>query len=100
MLAAALEAGYADRARAMLARAGDDLPMTRALLDRLREAVGRARRAGPLIELAWAEETLAIALILQGDPAAALEVLEATFRGPESSGSTSSDSCWPRGRAP
>jgi tetratricopeptide (TPR) repeat protein len=48
-------------------------------LDRLREAVGLARRAGALIELAWAEETLAIALILQGDPAAALEVLEAAI---------------------
>ncbi len=160
MLAAALEAGYADRARVILARAGDDLPMTRVLagrvalvggdaatalaeadrmlaetadidtrlaaldiraraldflgdraaaaeawgaqakqaatagraqaelravfqlgkqeffdgdgLDRLREAVGLARRAGALIELAWAEETLAIALILQGNPAAAL----------------------------
>jgi DNA-binding CsgD family transcriptional regulator/tetratricopeptide (TPR) repeat protein len=167
MLSAALEAGDVDRARAMLARTGDDLPMTRVLagrvalvggdaatalaeadrvlagtadidtrlaaldiraraldflgdraaaaqawgaqarqaatagrtqaelravfqlgkqeffdgdgLDRLREAVGLARRAGALIELAWAEETLAIALILQGDPAAALEVLGAAI---------------------
>ena len=44
--------------------------------DRLREAVELARSAGALIELAWAEETLAIALVLQGDPAAALEVLD------------------------
>jgi hypothetical protein len=44
--------------------------------DRLREAVELARSAGALIELAWAEETLAIALVLQGGPAAALEVLE------------------------
>jgi DNA-binding CsgD family transcriptional regulator len=164
MLTAALEAGYADRARAMLARAGDDLPLTRVLagrvalvggdaatalaeadrvlagtvdidtrlaaldiraraldflgdrtaagqawaaqakqataagrtqaelravfqlgkqeffdghgLDRLRESAELARRAGALLELAWAEETLATALLLQGDPAAALEVLE------------------------
>ena len=48
-------------------------------LDRLREAVELARRAGALLELAWAEETLAIALILQGDPAAALEVLDAAI---------------------
>ena len=167
MLSAALEAGYADRARAMLARPVDDLPLTRVLagrvalvggdaatalaeadkvlagtadidtrltaldiraraldflgdrtaaagawtaqakqaaaagrtqaelravfqlgkqeffeghgLDRLREAVELARRAGALLELAWAEETLAIALILQGDPAAALEVLDAAI---------------------
>jgi hypothetical protein len=181
MLSAALEAGYADRARVMLGRSGDDLPLTRVLagrvalvggdaatalaeadavlargddlprppcegiagtadidtrlaaldiraraldflgdrvaagqawaaqakqavaagrtqaelravfhlgkqeffdgrgLDRLREAVELARRAGALIELAWAEETLAIALILQGDPAAALEVLDAAI---------------------
>jgi DNA-binding CsgD family transcriptional regulator len=44
---------------------------------RLREAVGVAAAAGALLELSWAEETLAIALTLQGDPAAALEVLEA-----------------------
>jgi DNA-binding CsgD family transcriptional regulator len=42
---------------------------------RLREAVEAAAAAGALIELAWAEETLAIALTLQGDPAAALQVL-------------------------
>ena len=43
---------------------------------RLREAVEVAAAAGALLELSWAEETLAIALTLQGDPAAALEVLE------------------------
>ena len=167
MLSAALEAGHADRARAMLARPVDDLPLTRVLagrvalvggdaatalaeadkalagaadidtrltaldiraraldflgdrtaaarawtaqakqaaaagrtqaelravfqlgkqeffeghgLDRLREAVELARRAGALLELAWAEETLAIALVLQGNPAAALEVLDAAI---------------------
>ena len=167
MLTAALEAGYADRARAMLARSGDDLPLTRVLagrvalvggdattalaeadavlagtpdvdprltaldiraraldflgdrtaaaqawaaqakqaaaagrtqaelravfqlgkqdffeghgLDRLQEAAELARRAGALLELAWAEETLATALLLQGAPAAALEVLEAAI---------------------
>jgi DNA-binding CsgD family transcriptional regulator/tetratricopeptide (TPR) repeat protein len=167
MLTAALEAGYADRARTLLARTGADLPLTRVLagrvalvggdattalaeadkvlagtadidtrlaaldiraraldflgdrataaeawaaqakqaaaagrtqaelravfqlgkqeffdghgLDRLRDSVELARRAGALIELAWAEETLAIALILQGDPAAALEVLDAAI---------------------
>ena len=42
----------------------------------LREAVELARSAGALVELAWAEETLAIALTLQGDATAALEVLE------------------------
>jgi DNA-binding CsgD family transcriptional regulator/tetratricopeptide (TPR) repeat protein len=42
----------------------------------LRKAVELARKAGALVELAWAEETLAIALTLQGDPNAALEVLE------------------------
>ena len=46
-------------------------------LDRLREAVELARRAWALLELAWAEETLATALLLHGHPAAALEVLEA-----------------------
>jgi DNA-binding CsgD family transcriptional regulator len=167
MLSAALEAGDADRARAMLARPGSDLPLARVLagrvalvggdaatalaeadavlagttdidtrltaldiraraldfvgertaaaqawaaqaeqasaagrvqaelravfqlgkqdffdgrgLDRLRESVELARRAGALIELAWAEETLAIALVLRGDPAAALEVLDAAI---------------------
>lgn len=164
MLSATLEAGHAERARAMLARPGSDLPLTRVLagrvalvggdaatalaeadaalagptdvdtrltaldiraraldflgdrtaaaqawaaqaeqagaagrvqaelravfqlgkqdffdgrgLDRLRESVELARRAGALIELAWAQETLAIALVLRGDPAAALEVLD------------------------
>ncbi len=42
----------------------------------LREAVSVAAAAGALLELAWAEETLAMALTLQGDPAAALDVLE------------------------
>jgi hypothetical protein len=36
-----------------------------------------AAAAGALIELSWAEETLAIALTLQGDPAAALAILDA-----------------------
>jgi DNA-binding CsgD family transcriptional regulator len=45
--------------------------------ERLREAVDVATAAGALLELAWAEETLAIALTLQGDPAAAVEVLAA-----------------------
>jgi hypothetical protein len=44
---------------------------------RLREATEVAAAAGALLELSWAEETLAIALTLQGDPAAALEVLNA-----------------------
>jgi len=44
---------------------------------RLREAAEVAAAAGALLELSWAEETLAIALTLQGDPAAALEVLDA-----------------------
>ena len=187
MLSAALEAGHADRARAMLARPGDDLPLTRVLagrialvggdastalaeadkalggtddvdtrltaldiraraldflgdraaaaqawaaqakqaaaagrtqaelravfqlgkqqffagrgLDRLREAVELARRAGALLELAWAQETLAIALVLEGDPAAALEVLEVAIPRARESGSISSASCWPRGPA-
>jgi DNA-binding CsgD family transcriptional regulator len=47
---------------------------------RLREAVEVAAAAGALTELSWAEETLAIALTLQGDPAAALGVLEAAVR--------------------
>jgi DNA-binding CsgD family transcriptional regulator/tetratricopeptide (TPR) repeat protein len=46
---------------------------------RLRETVEVAASAGALLELAWAEETLAVALTLQGDPAAALEVLEAAI---------------------
>ncbi|HET7014495.1 MAG TPA: AAA family ATPase [Streptosporangiaceae bacterium] len=41
----------------------------------LREAAEAAATAGALLELAWVQETLAIALMLQGDPAAALEVL-------------------------
>jgi len=44
---------------------------------RLREAAEVAAAAGALLELSWAEETLAIALTLQGDPAAALEILDA-----------------------
>ena len=43
---------------------------------RLTEAVELAGKAGALVELAWAEETLAIALLLQGDPAAALQVVD------------------------
>jgi DNA-binding CsgD family transcriptional regulator/tetratricopeptide (TPR) repeat protein len=46
---------------------------------RLTEAVELARKAGALVELAWAEETLAIALLLQGDPAAALQVVDAAI---------------------
>jgi DNA-binding CsgD family transcriptional regulator len=44
---------------------------------RIREAVGLAADAGALVELAWAEELLAAALVLQGDPTSALEVLDA-----------------------
>jgi DNA-binding NarL/FixJ family response regulator len=44
--------------------------------NRLYEAVDLARRAGALAEQAWAEENLAIALILQGDPAAGAKVLD------------------------
>jgi len=44
---------------------------------RLREATEVAAAAGALLELSWAEETLAIALTVQGNPAAALEVLDA-----------------------
>ena len=36
--------------------------------DRLYEAVDLARAAGALVEQAWAEENLAIALVIQGDP--------------------------------
>jgi DNA-binding CsgD family transcriptional regulator len=46
---------------------------------RLREAVEAASEAGALLELAWTEETLAIALTLPGDPAGALEVLDAAI---------------------
>ncbi|HET9051819.1 MAG TPA: AAA family ATPase [Candidatus Dormibacteraeota bacterium] len=42
---------------------------------RLREAVELARRAGALVELAWAEENLAIGLAIHGDLAASREVL-------------------------
>jgi DNA-binding CsgD family transcriptional regulator/tetratricopeptide (TPR) repeat protein len=44
--------------------------------DRLYEAVEVTRRQGALVEQAWAEENLAIALILQGDPAAGAKVLD------------------------
>ncbi|MCA1843802.1 MAG: AAA family ATPase [Actinobacteria bacterium] len=43
---------------------------------RLREAVELAREAGSLVELAWAEENLAIALALQGDLPSAAAVLD------------------------
>ena len=43
---------------------------------RLREAVELARVAGAFIELAWAEENLAIGLCLQGDPAASAALLD------------------------
>jgi DNA-binding NarL/FixJ family response regulator len=43
---------------------------------RLVEARDLARDAGALVEQAWAEENLAIALILQGDPAAGLRLLD------------------------
>ena len=54
MLSAALEAGYADRARAMLARAGDDLPLTRVLAGRVALVGGDAATA-----LAEADRVLA-----------------------------------------
>src|SRR5262249_35962456 len=44
--------------------------------DRLTEAVQVATEAGALVELSWAEEVLAIALTLQGDPGGALRVLD------------------------
>ncbi len=44
--------------------------------DRLYEAVDVARAAGALVEEAWAEENLAIALILQGDPLAGARILD------------------------
>ena len=44
--------------------------------DRLYEAVDLAREAGGLIEQAWAEENLAVALAIQGDPAAATKILD------------------------
>jgi DNA-binding CsgD family transcriptional regulator len=43
---------------------------------RLHEAVQLAREAGSLVELAWAEENLAIALAIQGDLPAAAAVLD------------------------
>jgi DNA-binding CsgD family transcriptional regulator/tetratricopeptide (TPR) repeat protein len=43
--------------------------------DRLYEAVDLARAAGALVEQAWAEENLAIALIVQGDPTAGANIL-------------------------
>jgi DNA-binding NarL/FixJ family response regulator len=43
---------------------------------KIREAAELAAGAGALIELAWAEELLAAALVLQGDPVGALEVLD------------------------
>jgi DNA-binding NarL/FixJ family response regulator len=47
--------------------------------DRLYEAVHLAREAGALVEQAWAEENLAIALAVQGDPAAGIEILDAAI---------------------
>ena len=44
--------------------------------DRLYEAVDVARAAGALVEEAWAEENLAVALILQGDPLAERRILD------------------------
>jgi DNA-binding CsgD family transcriptional regulator/tetratricopeptide (TPR) repeat protein len=44
--------------------------------ERLRDAVALARAAGALVELAWAEELLATALVLQGDPRGALGILD------------------------
>jgi DNA-binding NarL/FixJ family response regulator len=43
---------------------------------RLYEAVDVAREAGALVELAWAEENLGIALIVQGDPRAGMRFLD------------------------
>ncbi len=43
---------------------------------RLFEAVDLARAAGALVEQAWAEENLGIALAIQGDPNAAVDVLD------------------------
>ena len=43
---------------------------------RLHEAVDVARAAGALVEQAWAEENLAIALAIQGDPGAAVAILD------------------------
>jgi DNA-binding CsgD family transcriptional regulator/tetratricopeptide (TPR) repeat protein len=44
--------------------------------DRLYEAVDLARATGALVEQAWAEENLAIALIIQGDPDAGAKILD------------------------
>ena len=54
MLSAALEAGHADRARAMLARPVDDLPLTRVLAGRVALVGGDAATA-----LAEADKVLA-----------------------------------------
>lgn len=43
---------------------------------RLHEAVDLARSAGALVELAWAQENLALGLMISGDPAAAAAVLD------------------------
>jgi DNA-binding NarL/FixJ family response regulator len=48
--------------------------------DRLHEAVALARAEGAFVELAWAQENLAIGLALHGDPAAAREVLDDAIR--------------------
>ncbi len=44
--------------------------------DRLYEAVDLARAAGALVEQSWAEENLAIALMIQGDPDAGIAILD------------------------
>jgi DNA-binding CsgD family transcriptional regulator len=78
--AQAAEAGAAGRIQARLRalfQLGKQEFFTGGRPVRLREAVAAAAAAGALVELAWAEETLAIALTLQGDPAGALDVLEA-----------------------
>jgi DNA-binding NarL/FixJ family response regulator len=62
------------RLRALLQLGKQDFFMGRGP-DRLREAVAVAAAAGALVELAWAEETLAIALTLHGDPQAGLDIL-------------------------
>src|SRR5262249_25316666 len=78
--AQAAEANAAGRTQARLRaviQLGKQDCFTAARPEGLREAVEVAAAAGALVELAWAEETLAIALTLQGDPAAALQVLDA-----------------------
>ena len=47
---------------------------------RLHEAVEVARAAGALIELSWAEENLAVALAIQGNPLAASALLDDAIR--------------------